>query len=287
MNYHFNIDEWLPKFPLKPKNDSFYCGVITSPCQICEIEQLRREVSDRFDWGPAVPMDVFVMGEGEPQDRHVTKVGGVPYRPSNLAWPTESDGSPLTFLAQFDFTDSTDITGKLPGEVLLVFTSDNGSEGPVESLYYEWHPLGMTDLISPSDVSEPKWRFDACYGYRYRTASYPKARRMPKSKEAGELKYRGAWIISHFWLLQYQAVQIGQAPYFIQQGDCDLPGRMLCTISCIYPDSNKPFPWVNHPEPLMPEGEYYDGNCLEMGDTGCIYISIDDAGRLHSNQSCF
>ena len=83
-------------------------------------------------------------------------------------------------------------------------------------------------------------------------------------------------------LLQWQATQIGEAPFFIQGEDGELPGRPLCVINSVQPDEHEPYPWVNHPDPLMPEGEFsFDSNYLMIDDMGCIYISIDKNGRLH------
>jgi hypothetical protein len=307
MNYRFNIDEWLPRFPLRPEYDRFSGMFIGSPSQICNNEQLRRAAHDQYDWGPAVPMDVFIMADGEPPDRHITKVGGLPYRPASLAWPSEADGSPLTFLAQFDFTDSFDIVGRTPGDVLLVFTPDNNEDGPVESLHSEWQPLGMTDLISVEDVPVQRWRFKPCYGHRYRTVSYPQAKRKPEFAANKFPMCQGLEIWSDYLLLQFQAMQIGRAPYFIQQGDSDqLPGQLLCTINTVCIDGDKPYPWINHPEPLTPEATVVtEAWCftwidrpepstpeeprdyLEMADTGCIYISIDETGDLHSYMSSY
>jgi hypothetical protein len=288
MNYRFDIDEWLLRFPLRPEHGGFSGEIITSPSHICNNEHLRMEAADQFDWGPAVPADVFVMAEGEPKDRHITKIGGLPYRPADWEWPTSSEGSPMTFIAQFDFTDSIDITGELPGDVLLVFTPDNGEEGGMETYEFEWQPLGMTNLMSPRHVPRQNWRIDPCHGYLCRTLSYPKAQRTEKSKDTKHPRSRGMEIWRSHHLLQYQATQIGEAPYFIQEGDNDLPGRILCAISSVGPDYHKPFPWVNHPEPLTPEGKWnFDKNYFNFGDVGCIYISIDNMGQLHSSQSCY
>lgn len=287
MNYRFNIDEWLPRFPLRPKYDRFSGMFVASPSQICNNEQLRKAAQDQYDWGPAVPVDIFIMADGEPQDRNVTKVGGLPYRPANLAWPTEADGSPLTFLAQFDFTDSFDVVGHIPGEVLLVFTPDNNEDGPIESLHFEWQPLGMTDLISAQDVPRQKWRFKPCYGYRYRTVSYPQAKRKPEFEANKYPICQGLEIWSDFHLLQFQAMQIGGAPFFVQQGDDQIPGQMLCTINSICIAADTPFPWINRPEPFPLEDWRAFDDYLTMGDTGCIYISIDEAGNLHSGMSSY
>ena len=288
MNYRFNIDEWLPRFPLRPEYDRFSGMFVASPSQICNNEQLRRAAHDQYDWGPAVPADVFIMADGEPRDRHVTKVGGLPYRPANLAWPTEADGSPLTFLAQFDFTDSFDIVGEIPGEVLLVFTPDNNEDGPIESLHFEWQPLGMNDLISAEDVPVQRWRLNPCYGYRHRTVSYPQAKRRPECEANKYPMCQGLEIWSDYHLLQFQAMQIGKAPFFIQLEDSGrLPGQMLCTINSVCIDGDMPFPWINHPAPLTPEESRAFDNYLMMADAGCIYISLDEAGGLHSYMSCF
>ena len=147
MNYRFDLDEWLPRFPLKPRNGRFTGEIITSPCDICNNEHLRWAAYDQFDWGPAVPVDIFIMADGEPNNRHATKIGGLPYRPARMEWPTSLDGTPMSFLAQIDFADSTDLVGELPGDVLLVFTPD--TEGCcIETLHFEWQPLGLSDLIS-------------------------------------------------------------------------------------------------------------------------------------------
>jgi hypothetical protein len=286
MNYRFNINEWLPRFPLEPAYGRFQGNIITSPCHICNNEQLRREAWDQFDWGPTVPVDIFIMAEGEPPDRHVTKIGGLPYRSAKMAWPTGTDGAPMSFLAQVDFADSKDITGDLPGEVLLIFTPD--SDGFVETLHFEWQPLGLADLISGDALPKQAWHPDPCYGHIYRTVSYPEARSKARTREGEYPTCRGVDIWSDFHLPQYQATQIGTAPFFIQPGDDEPPGRMLCAISSVQPNPHKPYPWINHPEPLMPEDKWrYDGNYLMLGDMGCIYISIDEARQLRFRESCY
>ena len=287
MNYHFDINDWLPRFPLRPEYGRFSGMLVASPSQICNNEQLRQAAHDQYDWGPAVPVDVFILADGEPQDRNVTKVGGLPYRPANLAWPSEADGSPLTFLAQFDFTDSFDIVGETPGEVLLVFTPDSDEDGPIDSLHFEWHPLGLTDLIRAGTVPRPNWRFKPCYGYRYRTVSYPKAKRKSELETNMYPMCQGLEIWSDYHLLQFQAMQIGRAPFFIQQGDDQLPRKMLCTINSICIAADTPFPWINHPRPLPLNDWRAFHEYLTMGDTGCIYISIDEAANLYSGVSCY
>jgi hypothetical protein len=178
MNYRFDIDEWLPRFPLRPEYDRFSGDIITSPRHICNNEQLRKAAHDQFDWGEAVPMDVFIMAVGEPPNRHATKIGGMPYRPAKTPWPTGKDGKPMSFLAQINFADSRDLTGELPGDVLLVFTPD--AHDYIESLHFEWQALGLTELISPDALPDQAWRPEPCYGHIYRTVSYPEVNCSPR-----------------------------------------------------------------------------------------------------------
>lgn len=278
MNYRFHLDEWLPLFPLDPKADQFEGMPITSPCHVCNNEQLRREMQDQFIWGPSVPVDIFVMAEGEPADRYVTKVGGLPYRPAGAAWPKSRDDKPMFFVAQLNFSDSKDITGDLPGDVLLVFVNES-----FDYVIFEWRQLGIDDLVLAEEIPTPTEYLDPCYGHIFRTVSYPQA--TCKASEYPLCRGKDVW--SHYWLPQYQAMQIGSAPYFIQE-DIQLPGKLLCTISSIGPDRHQRFPWINHPEPLLPEDEWsIDSNHLMIGDTGCVYISIDDNNQLHWQASSF
>jgi hypothetical protein len=286
VNYRFNLDDWLPRLPLEPEYGRFSGEIITSPYHICNNEHLRREAHDQFDWGPAVPVDVFVMAEGEPLDRHVTKIGGLPYRPATIPWPRAENGVPMSFLAQVNFADSRDLVGKLAGDVLLAFTPDDN--GCIERLYFEWQPLGLRELILPESVPEQSWRPFPCYGHICRTVNYPEAQRKPELSSNKYPLCRGLEVWSSHHLLQYQATQIGSAPFFIQEGDDQQPGRMLCAISSVQPPLHGPYPWGNHPDPLMAKDEWrYDDRYFMLGDVGCIYISIDDAGYLHYGWSCY
>jgi hypothetical protein len=152
----------------------------------------------------------------------------------------------------------------------------------------EWQPAALDGLIESDSVPEHPSSFDRCYGHIHRTVSYPEAERVVPYSEQKYPKCQGKDVWSDYFLLQWQATQIGQAPFFIQEGDRQLPGRPLCAISSVQPDQHQPYPWVNHPEPLLPEGEWcFDDNYLMLGDMGCIYISIDDDQQLHWGWSCF
>jgi hypothetical protein len=283
VNYEFRLNEWLPRFPLQELHGHYSGDDITSPCEICNIEWLRRGMVDQYDWGRGVLVDVFVMSKGEPENRFATKIGGVPYRPRNLPWPCAPSGRPLALLAQFNFTNSFDIVGNLPGDLLLVFGDDSG--GPIQPLHMEWQPLAIQDLIRSGDMPSDCMTIAPCFGNRCRMTSYPDAVRTTDSKYP---QCQGKDVWSPYWIAQPQATQIGRAPYFIQEGDDSLPGQPLCTIASVQPNMHQPYPWVNVPQPLCPEGEWqYGGDELMIGDLGCIYIFIEEDGTLHSGESCY
>jgi hypothetical protein len=294
-NEEFRIEDWLWRFPLAHRGADqtgmlplYKAQQITSPEDICLNEQLRQAVREIIEWGPAVPVDVFIMTVGEPSRRHVTKIGGLPYRPAAKPWPRNPADQPMTFLAQFCFTDSKDITGALPGDVLLCFSP---TEDPPENMAFEWYPLGLTDLLQPADVPLQPWTFQPCFGHVFRTQAYPEAKEKPGYELSDDVAWQGLRVRRGWLLLQYQATQIGTAPWFIQfDYDKDaIKGRVLCVLNSVQPSLNEPYPWINHPAPLYRKGEasYTHGNDLMFGDAGCVYISLDMEGQLHSHMSCY
>lgn len=283
MNYEFHLEEWLSHFPLKERHGHYSGGDITSPCDLCKVEWLRRGMVDQYDWGEPVPIDVFVMSRGEPENRYATKIGGLPYRPRNLPWPSAPSGHPLALIAQFNFTNSTDIVGTLPGDLLLVFGDD--SNGPIEPLHLEWQDFGIQDLVLPADMPSDCMTITPCFGNRCRMESFPDAVRTTDTKYP---QCHGKDVWSPYWIPQLQATQIGRAPFFIQEGDDERPSQPLCTIASVQPDPHEPYPWVNVPEPLCPEGKWRrGGDELMIGDLGCIYIFIEEDGTLHAGESCY
>ena len=131
----------------------------------------------------------------------------------------------------------------------------------------------MTDLISAEEVPAQKWRFKPCYGYRHRTVSYPQAKRRPEFEANTYPMCQGLEIWSDYHLLQFQAMQIGRAPFFIQQGDDQFPARCFAR-SIRFALLLKPFPWINHPEPLSPDESREFDDYLQMGDTGASIFRL-------------
>jgi len=281
MNYEFDLNEWLPRFPLQEQHGHYSGGDITSPGDICNIEWLRRGMVDQYNWGRGIPVDIFVMSRGEPENRFATKIGGLPHRPRNLPWPCAPSGRPLALIAQFNFSNSIDIVGNLPGDLLLIFGDD--SDGPVMPLHMEWQLLGTQDLVCSAEMPPDCMTIAPCFGNRCRMISYPDATRTTDS-EYPQCQGKDVW--SDYWIPQFQASQIGRAPFFIQENDDSLPGQLLCTIASVQSDTHLPYPWVNVPEPRCSPGEWRpDGKELMIGDLGCIYVFIADDGTLHSGVS--
>jgi hypothetical protein len=296
MNYDFQLDAWLDRFPLREKYGHYSADDITSPCDLCNVEWLRREMRDEFDWGEPVPVDIFVLSQGEPENRFATKIGGLPYRPADEPWPCSADGRSLALIAQFHFTNSRDIVGETPGDLLLVFGDD--SDGFISSFHFEWQDLGIRNLITPAELPRDSMQIAPCFGNRCRMQSFPEAQlRTPWEKP----QCHGKEVWTYRLIPQFQATQIGRAPYIIQSNgrspydedessDVVMPSNVqhLCTIASVQPDAHQPYPWVNVPEPRNPEGKWnYGDNNLMIGDVGCIYITIDEEGRLHIGEESY
>ncbi len=143
-------------------------------------ETRARRAGYRIDAAPAgpeetgerSPTDQLFFVAGEPAERSVTKVAGLPYRAAGLPWPLTDDGRPRTFLAQFGFDASRDLVGKRPGDVLLIFAEDREAYLPNaydSSLRFEWYPLGLRDLIRAEEIPEVEWKLRPYFGVLYRT----------------------------------------------------------------------------------------------------------------------
>ncbi|REJ81244.1 MAG: DUF1963 domain-containing protein [Planctomycetota bacterium] len=277
MSYEFILEDWLPQFLPLEVHGHYSAEVITSPCELCNNEHLRHGMRDQFDWGDPVPTDVFVMSKGEPKDRHVTKIGGLPYRDAEIDWPHTPSGRSMALLAQFNFTDSIDIVGDLPGDLLLIFGDD--ADGIVEPLRCEWQNVGIDNLVR--DLPGDCMRIAPCFGSRCRTESFPDAIHLDQRRKYPQYSGKDVW--QPFLLPEYQATQIGRAPFFAQTHRDEAPALPLCTVSTVYPSPHRPFPWVNVEEPICPPGKWpRHEDLLEIGDGGSIYVFIQDDGTLHT-----
>jgi hypothetical protein len=260
-------------------------GTIVSAYHLSMVEQTRaeRQISDHSL--NSLPVDAFVWALGEPEHRHATKIGGVPYRPTGALWPTiarddepnekcrKRIGEPMTFLAQFCFAGSRDIFPDLPGDVLLIFAEDDQFSRP-EALHFEWQSLGIGNLVEAANVPEPDWQFVTCFGYRHRTCDYVSAELASGDRgRAGE----------HVHILG--CTKIGGAPFLIQppferrEEPESWPGRLLAQLSSISPGTDHYYPWVNREEPFEVKEITRDMQ-LNLCDDGFLYVFISPDGSL-------
>jgi hypothetical protein len=235
--------------------------IIEEPNDLAIVEQLRTEAASAANLGMGYPTDVFVFIKGESRRRDVTKVGGLPYWPADRQWPRGSNGMPLGFLAQLNFSDSRDIVPQLPEDLLLIFADlerINRYEIEDDILDFYWMPIQNCELISVSDI--PK-----CVGinilgepdefsvtpYRaelHRTCDYPYG-------EVALNRYQAHWRLGFV-----EGTKFGGIPMWIQ-GEASLPGEYVATL----------------------------GGCYEFawGDAGMIYLYVADDGQPHWAHQCY
>jgi|GEM_PF-2436013 len=235
--------------------------------------------------GRKIPVDQFTFGRGEPRERYLTKLHGLPYRPRNLSWPTDESGRPLTFLAQFSFVDSSDHMNGLPGDVLLIFIR-NFKEPPYPGIWleFEWHRLGIEDLIM--ETPAPELPFPTCYGVRHRTWDFPnESLAMPVFQslvDARKISSDASYLAQCVRAMAiYPGMKIGGSPYWFEPSKISSEhrnrGTFLCAFNGLSVVSDTPYPFVNQPEPLDIQQTLSDENkiCFYNGLILNFYLNND------------
>lgn len=253
---------------------------VTSPYHIAVIENLRDEAFAGRPPDGGVPTDVVIFARGEPARREVTKVGGLPYWPAAKPWPHTAAGKPMFFVAQLCFADSTELTGRLPGDLLLVFGNPESMWGDEEDdedapgVRLEWMRVGSEPLVTPGEVPETEWALSPCYGALHRTRDYPGAEQLFS-------QYRYSYQLNVF-----EGTKIGGLPRWIQPGYPDFP-HFLGAVGSIQPASDRPYPWLNQPEPITSDQALYDDGLLMWGDAGSLFLCLDSRGDVHPTIQCY
>jgi hypothetical protein len=238
----------------------------------------------------AVPCDLFIWGVGEPPDRRLTRVGGVPWLPRRTPWPAIDDVV-TTFLCQFDLRDSRDligqrVSGDLPGDLLLVFVADESAPltGDAQEMRFVWVSAEETDIVTAADVPKPTHQFDfvTAWGVRYRTADIPS-----KWKEAYEISDDApsgrCWMLPVLW-----GTKIGGVPYNSQENHTEPPPGYLCQLISIQASETR-WPWVDRELPLQNFGDngiYEDKNSLMIGDMGELTLFLHNDGSVSAEGAC-
>ena len=229
--------------------------IVVGPADVAINEQLRAEaVAAGERPRRRVPTDVAVWAKGEPANRAVTKVGGLPYRPLDAPWPLTDGGQPLRFIGQLSFVDSRDIVPTLGGDLLLIFGDDDALLGETERLRFEWWSVTAAPLIGRvPDVEEPLAPF---YAALHRTEDWDDT--------------------------LFEGTKIGGVPNFIQEEEVPA-GTFIGTLGSIAVPTDRRHPFVNVAEPRGGSRE----NDLMIGDMGSLYLFLDTNGTIQPLSQCY
>lgn len=254
-------------------------NIISGPYNIAVLEQLRGVSYGNLSEVERVPTDIFIWSRGEPEQRAVTKIGGLPYRLAEKPWPLAPSGVPMTFAAQICFIDSLDIIPPLPADILLIFTEAKTYTFREETFYdfmgeaeddsyliFEWVSLTDLPLITQQDIPASPLQIMPCYGSIHRTWDYPQvdgfaypdiAEHIPPVLEATKIGGMCPW--SEY---EYQGTK-----------------GYLCSLSSLANKIYLPFPFLNVPAPISWE-EWSHSNRLMIGDVGLINLFLNHDGIL-------
>lgn len=288
-----NIDEWIKRFPFEQYSKSFHEGTTSwdNIVEVCVLEQYRQHLREAIGPLAEIPVDLFLMAQGEPQRRDVTKIGGVPYRPAALAWPKSAEGDPMTFVAQFRLSESRDHVAPVVSDMLLAFVSTPELHGGecTEQLHFEWFPLGLTDLAQESELPPPMFEFATCYGVRYRTTCITDSAAIAFVERDLQKwvrnDFRRKTVAKDICLIG--ATKIGGVPvsYSDKPLWLALP-RFLATLGAIVPRVEVDYPWMNHPSPLPLDALFDFSESLPFFDTGQLDLYLDDNNIVRSVLEC-
>jgi hypothetical protein len=277
----FDIEEWISCFPLDKYKISGCTA--TGPFGVAIDEQIRRAAGGSTVLGPTATTDLFVLGRGEPLRRDATKIGGLPFRPSGIAWPKKASGDRLVFLAQFQFKDSKDIVGELPGDVLLIFTTKEHLYTKKPLFHFEWFPSNISDLICQDELPKAPLLIVSCSGVRFRTVDYLDDQRALRGIQAAVVKHglRVQDHISNQLAYRYHGIKIGGSPFWFNPTDAainSLQGSFLCSISHVCTTIGIPYPWINVPMPVA--GPPRPEDCLYWFDGFVINFFLNKLGKI-------
>jgi hypothetical protein len=244
--------------------------ILVGPGSLAVNEQLRAEAfaGSRYR-GARIATDVFVWARGDPPNPAMTKIGGVPYRSRSAPWPRDREGKPVRFIAQLCFADSRDISGDLPGDVLLIFGNDDALLAEPERLVFEWSSLGIRNLsveVPPMATDEILTPY---YGVVHRTEDWPDA--MGEFGEGDHCRcFPGV----------FEGTKIGGLPRLIQ-GEPTLAGGFLAALGSISA-SYSAYPVINEPEPRG-----WSHGDLMIGDMGSLYLFLNRGGHVQAESQYY
>jgi hypothetical protein len=250
-------------------------------------------VQAELDLGPKIPAHYLLYAQGESETREQSRIGGLPYRPRGLAWPMDSMGRPEEFVCQVDFSDSRSLLPTLPGDVMLLFASEEGLGDPPFTL--EWYPHRLTDLMTVRDFPRfnftfPMLQSESVFCYLYETYDFPEAKARIQGTRFESWKTFGHPCGS----------KIG--------GYCESTptgSKHVFTLESIRLLYGEPYPFVNRKnwEPESIVGKLYSRldrkirqlrgarnpcyDILMIGDLGRIHVFKDAKGQFQISDECY
>ncbi|MBN1909837.1 MAG: hypothetical protein JW818_08875 [Pirellulales bacterium] len=142
---------------------------------------------------------------------------------------------------------------------------------------FEWHELGLTDLVSPSDVPDPAWTFVQCYGVRHQTVD------LPESVHRFE-RYHGSCAVLEGTKIGGVALKSPPPPPEVVVPERPAHGPFLCTLGSIECMSEWPYPWIDEPEPIrlagIPLSRVAQRDSLYWGDAGTLNFYLEKDGSV-------
>lgn len=295
MNPKLNIEEIVRCFPEQvARNNCPPLYNLFTPFDVALRENQLRLAKAELDLGPAIPAQYFVYSQDEAIAREQTKIGGLPYRPRNLEWPRDANGKPKEFVCQVDFSDSCSLLPSLPGDVMLLFASEEGVDD--QPLKLEWYPSGMTDLVQASDLPKFDFMFPMVQApvhcHLYETHDYPEA----------ETRFKGTKFEKWKTLSAPCGSKIAGFHKATIAGD-----NHIFTLESIQLSTSAPYPFVNRKnwEPDTIAGWFADKllctirrlsrlparpnvfNVLLIGDLGRVTISKNADGGFTVTDECY
>lgn len=223
----------------------------------------------------------FVWASGHPPKPHQTKLGGLPYLPSNVDWPRDKNGAPTVFLGQLNFQDSRHLLRfDLPGDILLLFHDDTAWEpiarwvdAPRGEADEEWNNLGLSDLIPDTMAMK---RVAPMAGYLCPIVEYPIG-----EEEEGGCESGYPW---------QPGTKIGGEPAWIQ-GEDGGPERFVAQFDSLMLKQPH-WPLLNVERGFGGWSNYRSisggqANPLMIGDLGSCYVFVQSDGKTEVVYQCY
>ncbi len=232
---------------------------LVGPEDLAVVEQLRQELFAGKQIETA-PTAVFVFAHGEPPDRRMTKLGGLPFRSADKAWPCDNRGQPLIFAGQLNFIDIPAAADPpLPADILLVF-ADLDDPFDARNLRFEWVEM---DFTGPLIQQAPGHVLEALFGVMHKTWDVAA---LDEADVDQIEQYRRYWL-----LLELEGTKIAGCPSWIQGDETpDDDSLFIGSLGSISRAPDQRWPWVNAEKLIGDSGG--DENWLMWGDMGCLYL---------------